>query len=101
MSHKELEADGLTRQTVKHSQTDTLKKHTTYYAHTHRGRTGEGLGEMKDHLLAVQFILIQSGGRAEQRVNAAHMHILSTPWGRTHRHTLHTYAVDKYAHMHC
>lgn len=46
---------------------------------------------MEDHLLAVQFILIQSGGRAEQRVNAAHIHILSTPWGRTHRHTLHAY----------
>ena len=30
---------------------------------------------MEDHLLVVQFILIQSGGRAEQRVNAAHVHI--------------------------
>lgn len=50
---------------------------------------------MEDHLLVVQFILIQSGGRAEQRVNAAHIHILSTPWGRTHRHTLHAY---KHAH---
>lgn len=51
---------------------------------------------MEDHLLAVQFILIQSGGRAEQRVNAAHIHILSTPWGCTHRHTLHTF----YKHAH-
>lgn len=64
------------------------------HAHTpilRRRRKGEGLGDMEEHLLAVQFILIQSGGRAEQRVNAAHIHILSTPWGRTHRHTLHAY----------
>lgn len=46
---------------------------------------------MEDHLLAVQFILIQSGGKAEQRVNAAHIHILPTSWGRAHRHTLYIY----------
>lgn len=64
---------------------------TERWTKTHTHTQEEGLGEMEEHLLAVQFILIQSGGRAEQRVNAAHIHIFSTPWGRTHRHTLHAY----------
>lgn len=83
-----------------HDTQSETQPHTFIKAHTHngahtfwggRGKGGGELGEMEDHLLAVQFILIQSGGRAEQRVNAAHIHILSTPWGCTHRHTLHTY----------
>lgn len=94
------------RKRVKNSERDTVTKthtHTLLRTHTHilrRKRKGEGLGEMEDHLLAVQFILIQSGGRAEQRVNAAHMHILSTPWGRTHGHTLHSY-IQARTHTHC
>lgn len=64
---------------------------STAYTHTHahtrtlKGqRKGEGLGEMEDHLLAVQFILIQSGGRAEQRVNAAHTRTDSPRPGDAH-----------------
>lgn len=87
-----------TDKTVKNSRTQSdVEQHlhsctrTQTHTRTEEEELGEWLGEMEDHLLAVQFILIQSGGRAEQRVNAAHICILSTPWGRTHRHTLHSY----------
>lgn len=48
---------------------------------------------MEDHLLAVQFILIQSGGRAEQRVNAARTHTASrhAPGTHTPTHPAHVF----------
>lgn len=48
---------------------------------------------MEDHLLAVQFILIQSGGRAEQRVNAARTHTVSrhAPGTHTPTHPAHVF----------
>lgn len=53
---------------------------------------------MEDHLLAVQFILIQSGGRAEQRVNAANIDICSPRPGDAHIDTPCTFCFYENGH---
>ena len=83
------------RQKHTHRKPTLTHSPTRTFTHIHTHTRCKSLGEMECDLLAVQLILIQSGGKAEQRVNTAHIHTPRT--GDTHTDTPPAHTLRKHS----